>query len=254
MVLSDDIPASVLRTLLAPVSLLLASACNLGQNPSGDHRRISGVYQLQHVDGAPLPVEVSLGQGCTGSVLRGELELRPAGVQTRPSYSWSVAIQPNCSPTPPGVPQGNTDVGSWDFDSDRLAFRSRDEQGHYAATLIEPSGAAPQIRIPFLGRTYAFTLVQHIDAPTGVVYVKAIDQGGAPVAGVLLSFAFPNGRVGGGQTPASGEFGTMGVVGVWTITVQPPEGYSVAPAQPNPFTTSVGASTVQHLQISLVRD
>jgi hypothetical protein len=77
------------------------------------------------------------------------------------------------------------------------------------------------------------------DDPQGVVFVDVADQFGEPVAGVVLIFTFANGLEGGGTTPASGEFGSRGVVGACSIQLTPPAGYSVPASQPNPISVTV---------------
>ena len=179
--------------------------------------------------------------------------MTPGGVDTSPTYGWSVAIQPECTPVPAGVSQGTTDGGFWNFAPGPVLFHSQMDQGDYAPTLEEKPGSAPAISISYLGRSYQFVLIQPYGAATGVVYVKFVDQVGQPITGVVLRFALPNGREAGGQTPESGEYGSQGVVGVWTISFVPPPGYTVPAPQANPFTSLVGENSVQHLQVSLVK-
>ncbi len=236
------------------LGLAAAVSCTNSQALREDERRISGVYLLKEVDGMALPASISPQQGCNRIVRNGDLNLIPTGVEARPLYGWSVAIIPLCVPSPPGVSQGTSDSGSWVYGSEDLFFSSLKNHGRYKVGLEDDSGVPPAITIPYLGNSYRFTLVQHIDEPTGGVFVKVVDQTGQPVEGVILEFVFRNGLKGGGTTPASGEFGTSGVLGNATITITPPANYVVPSSQPNPFSVSVtGRVPPLRVQVSLTK-
>jgi hypothetical protein len=240
--------------LLLPLVLAAAFSCTNSQALREDQRRISGIYLLKEIDGAALPASLPPEQGCNREVRNGNLELFQSGVDAGATYTWSVAIMADCTPIPPGVAQGTSDYGFWDYGSVELSFRSKRDFGNYNPGLEEKSGLPPAVTIAYLGNSYRFVLAQRWDAPTGVVFVKFVDQAGQPVSGVVLTFEFPNGLSGGGQTPESGEFGTRGAVGDWAIAVVPPAGYAVPASQANPFSVSVAKDDAQRLQVSLVKN
>ena len=233
--------------------LAAALSCTNSQALREDQLRISGFYLLKDVDGVLLPAPVSPQQGCNRVVRNGDLNLLPTGVDVSATYTWSVAIVAECTPVPPGVSQGKTDFGFWDYGNPQLSFRSQKDLGNYSPRLEEISGLPPVVTISYLGNSYRFVLVQHRDAPTGVVYLKFVDQAGQPVSGVVFTVEFPNGLSGGGQTPESGEYGERGVIGEWIITIVPPAGYDVPTSQANPFSVSVAKGDVLHLQVSLTK-
>jgi hypothetical protein len=89
------------------------------------------------------------------------------------------------------------------------------------------------------------------DDPQGVVFVNVADQFGQPVAGVALIFTFANGLQGGGTTPASGEFGSRGIVGECRIAITPPAGYTIPASQPTPISVTVVADQIVRINATL---
>ncbi len=142
-------------------------------------------------------------------------------------------------------------MGTWSFNSTQLSFKSMKGRGAYGATLEESSGNPPAITFVYLGNAYRFVRLMRFDDPQGVVFVKVVDQAGQLVAGVRLIFTFANGLQGGGTTPASGEFGTGGVVGECKISITPPTGYEVPASQPNPVSVNVVQGPALRIQVSL---
>lgn len=216
-----------------------------------DEKQISGFYILERVDGALLPAPLSPQQGCNRTVRKvGTFSLSAAGPDVQPMYDWSFVIDVDCQPVPEGVFQGAEDVGTWRVYSTQLSFRSMMDKGVYGAVVEESPGNPPAVTLAYLGTSYRF---RRVDDPTGVVFVKVVDQFGQPVEGVQLIFAFPYGLEGGGTTPASGEFGTGGHVGECTISITPPTGYEVPASQPNPFSVMVVEGPPLRVQVTLTK-
>jgi len=217
-----------------------------------DQERLAGIYLLERVDNLPIPAAIAPQQGCNRTVRKGNFTITPAGPDVVPMYDWTISIDTNCDPVPPGVLPGAGDVGSWRFGTARISFNSMLGHGSYDGVVEEPSGT-PAIVFSHLGNAYRFVRVMRSDDPQGVVYVTVVDQFGQRVAGVGLIFTFANGLEGGGTTPESGEFGTGGVVGDCTIRIIPPAGYGVPASQPNPFTVRVVEGPSIRVQISLTK-
>lgn len=232
-------------------TLLALASCTNTVAGREDQDRISGRYVLTQVDGLAIPTPVAPQQGCNRTVRKGIFTISAAGPDVLPMYDWTISIDPSCQPIPPGVAQGADDVGTWSFNSTQLPFKSMKGQGAYSATLEEASGSPPAISFAYLGNSYRFVRIMRFDDPQGGVFVKVVDQNGQPVAGVRLIFTFANGLQGGGTTPASGEFGTGGVVGECKISVTPPAGYEVPASQPNPVSVTVVQGPDLRIQVSL---
>jgi hypothetical protein len=233
------------------VGFLVLSYCTNATGSREDEKRISGFYILERVDGAVLPAALSPEQGCNRIVRKvGTLSLSAAGPDVQPMYDWSFVIDVDCQPVPEGVFQGAADVGTWRVYSTQLSFSSMMAKGIYGAVVDESPANPPAVTLEYLGNSYRF---RRVDDPTGVVFVKVVDQFGQPVAGVQLLFAFPYGLEGGGTTPASGEFGTGGHVGECKITITPPPGYEVPPSQPNPFSVVVVEGPALRVQVTLTK-
>jgi hypothetical protein len=235
--------------------LLILCSCMHSTGNLADQDRISGLYVLERVNGNAIPTPVAPQQGCSGTAKKGTLVINPAGPDVLPMYDWGISIQVDCSPVPAGVVQGADDVGTWRFESTNthLAFNSMKGRGAYSTVLEETPGTPPAITLLYLGDSYRFKLLVRPDDPQGVVFVKVVDQDGQPVAGVVLIFTFANGLEGGGTTPASGEFGTKGVVGDCKISFTPPAGYQVPSSQPNPVSVSVVQDPAIRIQVSLLK-
>lgn len=233
---------------------LVLCSCNIITGNKEGQGRISGLYVLERVNGIAIPAPVAPQQGCNGTATKGTLTISAAGPDVLPTYDWGISIRVDCSPVPAGVVQGDDDVGTWRFESNtRLAFNSMKRHGAYSAALEETPGSPPAITLANLGDSYRFKLLVRPDDPQGVVFVKVVDQEGQPIAGVRLLFTFANGLQGGGTTPASGEFGTGGVVGECKISITPPVGYQVPSSQPNPVSVSVVQGPALRIQVSLVK-
>lgn len=200
-----------------------------------------------------IPTTIAPQQGCNSIVRKGMFTISPAGADVQPMYDWSVSIEVDCQPIPAGVIQGADDVGTWHFESTEISFSSMKKRGRYSAILQEASGSEPRISFSDLGNSYRFKRIMKPDDPRGTVFVKVTDQSGQPVGGVGLVFVFTNGLEGGGTTPASGEFGTSGIVGECIIRITLPTGYAFAPTQTNPVSVTVVDGPPVHLQVSLIR-
>lgn len=219
-----------------------------------DQQRISGVYVLERVDGTAIPASIAPQQGCNRTVRKGIFRITAGGPDVAPTYDWTISIDADCQPVPPGVLPGDGDVGAWRFQqSTQLSFSSMMSHGAYSAELEETPGSPPAVTFVNLGNSYRFVRVMRWDDPQGVVYVKLVDQSGQPIPGVVLVFTFANGIQGGGTTPDSGEFGTGGVVGECKISITPPAGYEVPASQPNPLSVSVVTGPALHLQVALTK-
>ncbi len=241
-------------TLTLAFSLLGITSCNNILSSRDDQKRISGVYVLERVDGAQVPVPVAPQDGCNRTVRDGIMSISAGGSDLQPMYDWSIAIIPDCDPIPPSVDQGRDDVGMWNFSPTTLALKSMKGLGAYTAILEEASGNPPVVTFVYAGNSYRFARVMRFDDPQGVVYVKVVDQFGQPIAGVGLLFTFANGLQSGGTTPATGEYGTGGIVGECKISIIPPAGYAVPASQPNPFTVSIVEGPALHIQVSLTKN
>lgn len=246
----SSFPSSQVSYPLALIFCLLASpSCSNSTGGGKDQARLSGSYILERVDGALLPVVVAPQQGCNRTVrVVTLLSLTPQGPDVAPMYDWSIAIDAACQPVPPGVNQGADDVGMWRSHSTDLAFNSMKGRGSYSATLDELPGYPPAVTIVYLGNSYRF---RRVDDASANVFVKVVDQNGQLVPGVVLIFTFANGLQGGGTTPASGEFGTGGVVGECKVSITPPAGYEVPASQPNPVSVNVVQGPAVRIQVSL---
>jgi hypothetical protein len=240
-------------TLTFALSVAGTLSCNNFVASRDAQERISGVYVLDRVDGVQIPAPLAPQEGCNRTVRDGIMTISAAGRDVQPMYDWSIAIVPDCEPIPPSVDQGTDDVGMWNFSSDDLSLKSMKGLGAYSATLDEASGSPPIVTFVYAGNSYRFTRVMRFDDPQGVVYVKFVDQFGQPVTGVILKFVFANGLQGGGQTPATGEYGTGGIVGECTISFTPPAGYAVQASQSNPFTVSITEGPALHVQVALTK-
>jgi hypothetical protein len=242
-----------LCTLTLAFSLLGITSCNNVLSNRDNQERISGVYVLERVNGAQVPTTVAPQEGCNRTVRDGIMSISPGGSDLQPMYDWTIAIISDCDPIPPSVDQGRDDVGMWSFLPTTLSFKSMKSLGAYSATLEEASGNPPVVTFVYAGNSYRFTRVMRFDDPQGVVYVKIVDQFGQPVAGVGLKFVFANGLQSGGTTPATGEYGTGGIVGECTISIIPPFGYDVPVSQPNPFTVAITEGPALHVQVTLTK-
>ncbi|MGH7603249.1 MAG: hypothetical protein ACRENK_04535 [Gemmatimonadaceae bacterium] len=219
-----------------------------------DQERIAGVYVLQSVDGLAIPAVIAPQQGCSRTVLKGDLSISAKGADNAPEYDWSIAIPADCQPVPAGVDQGGDDVGLWRFQtSKQLSFASEMGRGSYNATLEESAGNPPAITFSNDGNSYRFVRVMRFDDPQGVVFVDVVDQFGQAVPGVGLTFTFANGLQGGGTTPASGEFGDRGIAGECKISITPPAGYAVPASQPNPLSVTVIANEAPHVTVTVTK-
>jgi hypothetical protein len=212
-----------------------------------DENRISGFYILERVDGVPVPAALSPEQGCNRTVNLGTLSLSGGGPDIGPRFTWTIRIVNDCLPPLPLGNPGVEEGGSWRLHSgQQLSMMSA--RGGYSATVEEASGQPPAVTFDYLGNSYRF---RRIDDPTGVVFLKFVDQFGQPVSGVVFQTALPYGLEGGGTV--MDEFGTSGHVGEWTISFTPPEGYTVPPSQANPFVLTVPDEPPLHVTITLTK-
>lgn len=247
-------PAAVIGTMTLAFSLLGMTSCSDILSSRDNEQRISGVYVLERVDGVQIPAPVAPQEGCNRTLRDGIMSISAGGSDLRPMYDWSFAIVTDCDPVPPSVSQGTDDVGTWSFFPTTLSFKSMKGLGAYSVTLQEASRNPPVVTFVYDGSSYRFVRVMRFDDPQGVVYVKVVDQFGQPVAGGGLMFTFANGLQSGGTTPATGEYGTGGIVGECKVTIIPPAGYEVPASQPNPFTVTLVESPTLRVQVSLTKN
>ena len=242
--------------VLASTALAIAVGVNcsglLGPDSYGDMNPVVGVYLLESVDGRPLPVPLPPQAGCDRSISQGELRLSGPAGESIPFYSWGYGVAVSCNPVPSGVQRGKEDLGNWTFPNPELNLRSERGNGEYDALYLGPLAEETRVRISFEAREYVFRRVLGPNTPTGILFLKFVDQTDAPVAGVRMFIDFPNGLKGGGTTPATGEFGTRGMAGIWRISLELPAGYSLPQSQPNPFEHPVPQGTTD-LTIRLIK-
>jgi hypothetical protein len=232
-------------------SLTVSSCVDfLGDGHAGE-KRIAGTYILESVDAVTLPATVPAQAGCNRTVRKvAVLVLAGGGSETQPWYSWEIKIDADCQPVPASVFQGTDDTGLWRIHSTQLSLRSQMGEGAYTADLEETSGRPSVIKLSHLGNSYRF---RRMDDPTGVVFVRVVDQFGQTVEGVILHFTFRYGLEGGGTIGAAGEFGTSGPIGECSIEMTPPPGYEVPASQPNPFTVTLVEHPAIHVQATLTK-
>lgn len=216
--------------------------CGITSPSYGDLSPVVGVYLLESVDEQPLPVSLPAQQGCSRTIDRGIFDLDGPSGEARPLYSWAIAINASCQP--PGC-EDIQDFGTWRFPGPDIVFSSQKGHGAYSGSHLGPAAEETRVRLAVDGHTYVFRRVQSPNTPTGILYLKFLDQTDTPVAGVKMNFLFPNGLEGGGTTPATGEFGDRGAAGTWKITLVLPSGYSFDPARDNPFDFIVPQGTTQ---------
>lgn len=235
--------------MLIPSFALSACINILG---GGDaEKRVAGTYILESVNGVALPASVAAQEGCNRTVRKvAVLALSGGGPDAQPSYGWEIKIDADCEPVPAGVFQGADDVGSWGLQSTQLSLKSMKGRGAYTAELEQSSGKPSAVTLSDLGISYRF---RRMDDPTGVVFVKVVDQFGQTVEGVILLFTFRYGLEGGGTIGPAGEFGTGGPVGECTIKMTLPPGYELPASQPNPFTVTVVDNPPTHVQVMLTK-
>lgn len=233
--------------------LLALNSCINSTGGRDDQERISGLYVLEQVNGQRIPATLPTQQGCGRTARNGILTISAAGPDVQPMYDWGVQFDTDCDPAPSGVLRGIDDVGTWHYRSAQLSFNSLMGRGSYSAALQEVSGNPPAVTVVYQGDSYRYVRLMRWDDSQGVVFVRVVDQSGQPVAGVQLIFTFANGIQGGGTTPASGEFGTGGVVGECKIAITPGAGYEVAATQPNPVSVQVVEGPPLRIQVFLTK-
>lgn len=219
-----------------------ALGCGISSPSYGDLSPVVGIYLLESVDGQPLPASLPAQQGCTRTIDKGEFDLDGPSGEARPLYSWGIAISASCQP--PGS-EDIQDFGAWRFPGPDIVFSSQKGHGTYVGSHLGPAAEETRVRWAVEGHTYVFRRVQSPNTPTGILYLKFLDQTDIPVAGVKMNFLFPNGLEGGGTTPVTGEFGDRGAAGTWKITLVLPSGYSFEPPRDNPFDLLVPQGTTQ---------
>jgi len=146
--------------LLGPLSLtpLLLVACSILTAP--DLSAARGAYELERVDGAPLPIAVEAGD-CPREIFPGSMGLTPKVGSRRPLFTVSVPLRLRCDPTrvlPVGVDELVNDFGEWTMIGGAVQLRS--ERG-YGTQLIpledpEPGTPGPLLTVDRGGRRYTF--------------------------------------------------------------------------------------------------
>ena len=230
---------------------LALSACIDFLGGGDAEKRVAGTYILESVNGVALPAPVAAQEGCPRTVRKvAVLSLGRGGPDAQPSYGWQIRIDADCQPVPASVYPGAEDVGSWGLQSTQISLKSMKGRGAYTAELEETSGKPSAVTLSDLGNSFRF---RRMDDPSGVVFVKVVDQFGQIVEGVILVFTFRYGLEGGGTIGPAGEFGTGGPVGECTIKMTLPPGYELPASQPNPFTVTVVDSPATHVLVTLTK-
>lgn len=147
------------RCFAACIALVTCLSCINSMGGGEGEQRISGIYTLERVDGVLVPTEIQPQEGCNRMVREGLLTLAPGRQSLLPHYTWSITIDVDCQPIPPGVFQGTDDVGSWFYRPTELPFTSRKDLGTYTVDLDETSGV-PEVTVLHLGNAYQFRRTQ----------------------------------------------------------------------------------------------
>jgi hypothetical protein len=89
---------------------------------------------------------------------------------------------------------------------------------------------------------------------SGILRLRAEDETGQGVGGVVVTIEFPSppspDRF---TTDAQGRLHTSGPEGTWQLTITPPAGYAVAASQTNPFSIRTRRLEEFHVTVRLVR-
>lgn len=242
--------ASIVATAVARRAwwLLLLVACN--GNPTGPESTASGVYLLERADGSELPTSLPPQDGCPRSATYGQLGLTPEVGSRRPIYVWSVNATVSCAGSPAVEQVIERDFGFWSALSSLISFSSEFGRHGYSATLSDDGGERRLVLESVTGASYEFVHVREFDAPTGFLTIKAVDGTGSLVTGAVLDIRAPDG-IREGAVIAGQPYTTRGPGGTWAVTVTPPEGFVIAPGQPNPATAEVTVNNTTVLQILL---
>lgn len=219
---------------------------------------IGGLYVLEQIDGQSRPVPPpapGTADPCPPAVTDGELSLGTPGSE-RVELFYTALVNASRACDPNGIPVDASavlkDGGTWSIAGDRLTFTSSpyNRRGVYYGTVQQVS-PVPRVAVEYGGRVYTFRRLDPGRDLSSYASVAVVDQQGTPVAGALVVFRFSNGQVlrvysGSGAMPllAGASPGTL------TVAVAPPSGYTFAPSQSNPVTTTVQPG--QQVQLTVV--
>jgi hypothetical protein len=142
------------RWLLSPLVLVACSITGTDLSPA------RGAYDLELVDGSPLPVAIEAGS-CPLEVYTGELGLTPTISRRRPLFTLFVDVRLQCDPTrilPMDVSPFVRDFGEWTIVDDGVQLRSEEGYGNQIVPMEDPSPGmmGPLLTIERGGRRYTF--------------------------------------------------------------------------------------------------
>lgn len=157
------------RCRFALIALFLAmSGC---RSPTDSTEKFAGIYELDLVNGHPLPSPLESVSGCSRSVVSGQMSLGGPGVNFRlPLYAWSVSSNESCvGAIVQSVPQA-FDGGVWSTDGRRIFFEHRWDRS-YPITVSNyrgdgnTDGSPVSVELSFDGNTYRFKYVSLYPTP-----------------------------------------------------------------------------------------
>jgi hypothetical protein len=215
---------------------------------------ISGHYLLESANGTALPAPLPPASGCERAITEGELILVRRHDETLPMYSWHSVVSSDCGSGTPTLTTLGADLGRWSVHDGEVRFESMRTADVYPGRAENEGANRVTVAISQGGVQHVFHLVRRWDAPIGYLYALVVDGAGVAVDGAVLEFVAPDGIKSGGTTNNGRTFGTSGVPGTWTVTVQPPAGYSVAPEQANPVQATVTAAETTEIRILLSKN
>ncbi|MBA3405888.1 MAG: hypothetical protein H0U13_14605 [Gemmatimonadaceae bacterium] len=214
--------------------------------------RISGVYVLERLNGAAMPVILRSFATCPGPISYGDLSLGRTYAETPQLYSFAIQRARPCEPAGDPAEQPviiGSDAGFWSVDGDRVAFKSVRANGFgtYQGRLRDSDDAGvagPVIEFTIGGQAYIWRRVRGESDSLSSISISVFDQQGRFVNGVKLEFRENTGLVSYGTTNNDRPFGSGTVPGVtFTIHFRLPAGFSLAPGQAHPVTAVAGSTS-----------
>ncbi|MEJ7760650.1 MAG: hypothetical protein WKF55_13785 [Gemmatimonadaceae bacterium] len=149
-----------MRNIWALSAALALGAC-LTSPFAPDLSSVAGHYDLELVNGAPLPVPLA-GGACPLGIVEGDISLAPKIINRRPLYTVAVYTRYLCetSRLPPLDSSSIvSDFGGWSLDGDRVEFRSEKGFDTYRVRPVQPTPSGtlgPVLILTFNARTYSF--------------------------------------------------------------------------------------------------